>query len=266
MRRSGRLPAAADHPLATRSWLPRVSMTPKPVLRRPGSMPRMRVATLLEAAGALTAGQPHAEHRDTHPDQGQAGERLAEHRPGDQRGGGRREVNRLATFTALPLISRLSRLMAPTDSTSTSHSSANEVAAPGNRHRLGLAGRGWWRCRRHELDHRAGAQVEGRAEALLVRVPAVMPTRPAAPGEHRGAAAVRRCAGPPCSTPPAPPGEAQHQPAPLARPHLLAQQQAGAQGGEQGCSPTTSAAMPAGSPWLIATNTRPDTPHAPAAR
>ena len=27
-------------------------MTPKPVLRRPGSMPRMRVATLVEAAGA----------------------------------------------------------------------------------------------------------------------------------------------------------------------------------------------------------------------
>ena len=28
-------------------------MTPKPVLRRPGSMPRMRVATVLEAAGAV---------------------------------------------------------------------------------------------------------------------------------------------------------------------------------------------------------------------
>jgi hypothetical protein len=50
-------------------------MTPKPVLRRPGSMPRMRVATLAD----FICGPATRRTRHGHAGQRQAGEGFAEH-------------------------------------------------------------------------------------------------------------------------------------------------------------------------------------------
>ena len=105
-----------------------VDAAPKPVMRRPGSMPRMRVATVGRGGRAVDLHRRQPDAEDARPMTARAspaGGGLSSG-PGAAQaiGGGGGQVQ-LATFTALPRqTSRLSSFTAPTDSTSTSHSSA----------------------------------------------------------------------------------------------------------------------------------------------